>query len=233
MWSWLGYAEPAKAPASTRNSNNNSAALSDNMEAALAASRAGQHHVLTDFVAKYEGERLGFSSKDLGDYGASAVAKGLQAPHTSCQHTVHLAHINHLPYTFLPSALGTPEQYGAHLNECKYNINISLKECLRRNPRKTRPPIPYCRRFFHYCKQSESFCQCALHLMTLRYCDIVIRHSTEGNPDWGSVSGTVLVTARHSTTTPPERIRQAPAGNSKTTQDTVLVTARHNTRTLS
>eukprot|EP00808_Paulinella_micropora_P028888 g74561.t1 len=51
---------------------------SDNMEAALAASRAGQHHVLTDFVARNEGKELRFYNKSLRDSGAYAVAKGLQ-----------------------------------------------------------------------------------------------------------------------------------------------------------
>eukprot|EP00808_Paulinella_micropora_P005123 g39362.t1 len=49
------------------------------MQAALAASRRGKHHVLTDFVARYEDNHLNFSATlDLGDSGASAVAKGLQ-----------------------------------------------------------------------------------------------------------------------------------------------------------
>eukprot|EP00808_Paulinella_micropora_P029635 g75670.t1 len=48
------------------------------MEAALTASRAGQHHVLTDFVARYEGKLLNFHGQSLGDSGAYAVAKGLQ-----------------------------------------------------------------------------------------------------------------------------------------------------------
>eukprot|EP00808_Paulinella_micropora_P011467 g23920.t1 len=55
---------------------------SDNMEAALAASRAGQHHVLTDFVARNEGKELRFHDKSLGDSGAYAVAKGLQVNKT-------------------------------------------------------------------------------------------------------------------------------------------------------
>eukprot|EP00808_Paulinella_micropora_P018200 g50920.t1 len=52
------------------------------MEAVLTASGAGQHHVLTDFVARYEGKELSFYKKSLGDSGAYAVAKGLQVNST-------------------------------------------------------------------------------------------------------------------------------------------------------
>eukprot|EP00808_Paulinella_micropora_P016331 g45857.t1 len=52
------------------------------MEAALTASRAGQHHVLTDFVARYEGKELSFYNESLGYSGAYAVAKGLQVNST-------------------------------------------------------------------------------------------------------------------------------------------------------
>eukprot|EP00808_Paulinella_micropora_P021091 g3573.t1 len=45
---------------------------------ALAALREGKHHVLTEYVAKYEGKVLDLSKKSLGVAGASAVAKGLQ-----------------------------------------------------------------------------------------------------------------------------------------------------------
>eukprot|EP00808_Paulinella_micropora_P007601 g17915.t1 len=48
------------------------------MKAALEAFRAGQHDVLTKFVANYEGKSLDLSSENLGQVGASAVAKGLQ-----------------------------------------------------------------------------------------------------------------------------------------------------------
>eukprot|EP00808_Paulinella_micropora_P011974 g61379.t1 len=48
------------------------------LQAALEAFRVGQHDVLTKFVANYEGKSLDLSSKNLGDVGASAVAKGLQ-----------------------------------------------------------------------------------------------------------------------------------------------------------
>eukprot|EP00808_Paulinella_micropora_P013561 g18946.t1 len=48
------------------------------MKAALEAFRAGQHDVLTKFVANYEGKSLNLSSESLGQVGASAVAKGLQ-----------------------------------------------------------------------------------------------------------------------------------------------------------
>eukprot|EP00808_Paulinella_micropora_P014279 g54964.t1 len=48
------------------------------MKAALEAFHAGQHDVLTKFVANYEGKSLDLSSKNLGQVGASAVAKGLQ-----------------------------------------------------------------------------------------------------------------------------------------------------------
>eukprot|EP00808_Paulinella_micropora_P012037 g66610.t1 len=48
------------------------------MEAALAASRGGNHHVLTDFVAKYDREVLSFSGESLGDSAACAVAQGLK-----------------------------------------------------------------------------------------------------------------------------------------------------------
>eukprot|EP00808_Paulinella_micropora_P032207 g17400.t1 len=44
------------------------------MEAALAASRGGNHHVLTDFVAKYDRKELSFFGKSLGDSAACAVA---------------------------------------------------------------------------------------------------------------------------------------------------------------
>eukprot|EP00808_Paulinella_micropora_P027526 g945.t1 len=59
------------------------------MEAALTASRSGQHHVLTDFVVRYEGKELSFYSKSLGDSGAYAVAKGLQE-----NETLHELNIN-------------------------------------------------------------------------------------------------------------------------------------------
>eukprot|EP00808_Paulinella_micropora_P028511 g40961.t1 len=49
------------------------------MKAALEAFRAGQYDVLTKFVANYEGKSLDLSSENLGQVGASAVAKGLQA----------------------------------------------------------------------------------------------------------------------------------------------------------
>eukprot|EP00808_Paulinella_micropora_P011269 g7931.t1 len=52
------------------------------MNAALEAFRAGQHDVLTKFVANYEGKSLGLSSENLGQVGASAVAKGLQVNKT-------------------------------------------------------------------------------------------------------------------------------------------------------
>eukprot|EP00808_Paulinella_micropora_P014475 g14577.t1 len=48
------------------------------MEAALAASLGGDHHVLTDFVAKYDRKDLSLRGKSLGDSSACAVAKGLQ-----------------------------------------------------------------------------------------------------------------------------------------------------------
>eukprot|EP00808_Paulinella_micropora_P004998 g65182.t1 len=48
------------------------------MKAALEAFRAGQYDVLTKFVANYEGKSLDLSSENLGQVGASAVAKGLQ-----------------------------------------------------------------------------------------------------------------------------------------------------------
>eukprot|EP00808_Paulinella_micropora_P004068 g39908.t1 len=47
-------------------------------DSALAAFRQGQHDALTKFVANYEGKSLDLSSKNLGDFGASAVARGLQ-----------------------------------------------------------------------------------------------------------------------------------------------------------
>eukprot|EP00808_Paulinella_micropora_P020612 g55448.t1 len=52
------------------------------MEAALAASRGGNHHVLTDFVAKYDRKELSFSRKSLGDSAACAVAEGLKVNKT-------------------------------------------------------------------------------------------------------------------------------------------------------
>eukprot|EP00808_Paulinella_micropora_P024954 g21900.t1 len=48
------------------------------LQAALAAFRVGQHDVLTKLVANYEGKSLDLSSENLGAFGASAVAKGLQ-----------------------------------------------------------------------------------------------------------------------------------------------------------
>eukprot|EP00808_Paulinella_micropora_P002037 g56444.t1 len=48
------------------------------MEAVLAASRRGNHHVLTDFVAKYDRKELSFSQRSLGDSAACAVAEGLK-----------------------------------------------------------------------------------------------------------------------------------------------------------
>eukprot|EP00808_Paulinella_micropora_P027129 g71880.t1 len=48
------------------------------LQAALAAFHVGQHDVLTKFVANYEGKSLDLSSENLGQVGASAVAKGLQ-----------------------------------------------------------------------------------------------------------------------------------------------------------
>eukprot|EP00808_Paulinella_micropora_P023617 g11890.t1 len=48
------------------------------MKAALEAFRAGRRVVLTKFVANYEGKSLDLSSENLGQVGASAVAKGLQ-----------------------------------------------------------------------------------------------------------------------------------------------------------
>eukprot|EP00808_Paulinella_micropora_P000387 g33055.t1 len=52
------------------------------LQAALEAFRVGQHDVLTKFVANYEGKSLDLSSNNLGDVGASAVAKGLQVNNT-------------------------------------------------------------------------------------------------------------------------------------------------------
>eukprot|EP00808_Paulinella_micropora_P007890 g3333.t1 len=49
------------------------------LQAALAVFRVGQHDVLTKLVANYEGKSLDLSSQKLGAFGASAVAKGLQA----------------------------------------------------------------------------------------------------------------------------------------------------------
>eukprot|EP00808_Paulinella_micropora_P026245 g5843.t1 len=45
--------------------------ISDNMQAALAASRGGEHHVLTDFVARYDGKELRLNESSLGDSGES------------------------------------------------------------------------------------------------------------------------------------------------------------------
>eukprot|EP00808_Paulinella_micropora_P022380 g27520.t1 len=52
------------------------------LQAALEAFRVGQHDVLTKFVANYEGKSLDLLRKNLGDVGASAVAKGLQVNKT-------------------------------------------------------------------------------------------------------------------------------------------------------
>eukprot|EP00808_Paulinella_micropora_P022677 g68524.t1 len=54
-------------------------------EAALAALREGKHHVLTEYVAKYERKSkvLDLSKQSLGVAGASAVAKGLQVRTTA------------------------------------------------------------------------------------------------------------------------------------------------------
>eukprot|EP00808_Paulinella_micropora_P009205 g5181.t1 len=53
-----------------------------NKAEALAALREGKHHVLTEYVAKYEGNVLDLSDKSLEVAGTSAVAKGLQVNNT-------------------------------------------------------------------------------------------------------------------------------------------------------
>eukprot|EP00808_Paulinella_micropora_P006379 g63022.t1 len=65
-----------------KRSDNTSTNSATNMEAALEAFRLGKHHVLSDFLAKYEGKRVDLSKKNLGISGALAVVKGLQVNNT-------------------------------------------------------------------------------------------------------------------------------------------------------